>query len=212
MFDWIIGLIKATGYLGILLLMLAENVFPPIPSELIMPLAGFAAAQGKLNLMLVVLAGSAGSLLGAVFWYELGRRLGGDRLKRFAARHGRWLTLSPGEIDRAETWFRQHGKWAVLLGRLVPAVRTLVSVPAGITRMPLPAFLAWTALGTASWTALLAGAGYLLQSRYALVADYLNPASNVIVGLIVLWYAYRVATFQPDNAAPPPTRDERSRS
>ena len=95
MFDWIIALMEATGYLGILLLMLAENVFPPIPSELIMPLAGFAAAQGKLALVPVVLAGSAGSLLGAVFWYELGRRVGGDRLKRFAARHGRWLTLSP---------------------------------------------------------------------------------------------------------------------
>lgn len=209
MFGWIIGLIKATGHLGILLLMLAENVFPPIPSELIMLLAGFAAAQGKLNLVLVVLAGSAGSLLGAVFWYELGRRLGGDRLKRFAARHGRWLTLSPGEIDRAEELFRKHGGWAVLLGRLVPAVRTLISVPAGIIRMPRPVFLVWTALGTASWTALLAGAGYLLQSRYALISDYLNPVSNVIVGLIVLWHAYRVATFRPDDAVPSSAENER---
>lgn len=212
MFDWIVGFMEATGYLGILLLMLAENVFPPIPSELIMPLAGFAAAQGKLALVPVVLAGSAGSLLGAVFWYELGRRVGGDRLKRFAARHGRWLTLSPDEIDHAEAWFRRHGTSAVLLGRLVPAVRTLISVPAGITCMPRPAFLAWTALGTASWTALLVGAGYLLQNQYTRVADYLNPVSNVVVGLLVLWYAYRVVTFRPDDAAPSPAGDERRRS
>lgn len=211
MFDWIIGSIEAGGYLGILLLMLAENVFPPIPSELIMPLAGFAAARGKLDPALVVLAGSAGSLLGAVFWYEVGRRLGGDRLKRFAARHGRWLTLSPGEIDRAEAWFRRHGTRAVLLGRLVPAVRTLISVPAGIVRMPPPTFLAWTTLGTTAWTALLAGAGYLLQNRYALVADYLNPVSNVVVGLIALCYAYRVVTFRPDDAAPSPAEDEQTR-
>lgn len=184
MFDWITGLMEATGYLGILLLMLAENVFPPIPSELIMPLAGFAAAQGRLSIVLVVLAGTAGSLLGALFWYVLGRWLGGERLRRLAARHGRWLTLSPGEIGQAEDWFRRHGAKAVLLGRLIPAVRTLISVPAGITGMRLPGFLAWTALGTGLWTALLAGAGYLLQGQYALVAAYVNPASNVVVGLL----------------------------
>ena len=170
MFDWITDLVETTGYFGILLLMLVENVFPPIPSELIMPLAGFTAAQGRLSIVLVVLAGTAGSLLGALFWYGLGRWLGEERLRRLAARHGRWLTLSPGEIDRAEDWFRRHGATAVLLGRLVPAVRSLISVPAGVARMPLPGFLAWTALGTGLWTALLAGAGYLLQGQYALVA------------------------------------------
>ncbi|MBA3305709.1 MAG: DedA family protein [Thermoleophilaceae bacterium] len=200
MFDWITGLVEATGYVGILLLMLVENVFPPIPSELIMPLAGFTAAQGRLSLALVVLAGTAGSLLGALFWYALGRWLGADRLKRFAARHGRWLTLSPVEVDRAEAWFQQHGAKAVLLGRLVPGVRSLISVPAGVTGMKLPGFLAWTALGTGLWTALLAGAGYALQGQYALVADYVNPASNVVVGLLFAWYAYRVATFRPEAA------------
>ncbi len=207
MFDWITGLVEATGYIGILLLMLAENVFPPIPSELIMPLAGFTAAQGRFSFTLVVLAGTAGSLLGALFWYTLGRWLGRDRLKQFAARHGRWLTLSPGEVDRAEAWFQRHGTKAVLLGRLVPGVRSLISVPAGITRMSLPGFLAWTAFGTGLWTALLAGAGYALQSQYALVADYVNPASNVVVGLLALWYAYRVATFRPEAARVGSTED-----
>ncbi len=199
MFDWITGFVERSGHLGLLLLMLAENVFPPIPSELIMPLAGFTAARGQLNIALVVLAGSMGSLLGALFWYYIGRWLGADRLKPFAARHGRWLTLSPDEIDRADAWFDRHGAKAVFIGRLIPAVRTLISVPAGVTGMPLVSFLAWTALGTCLWTALLAGAGYLLQSQYGLVADYLNPTSNVVLGLLVLWYAYRVVTFRPGS-------------
>lgn len=199
MFDWITGLVGRTGYLGILLLMLAENVFPPIPSELIMPLAGFTAARGELGIVLVVLAGTAGSLLGALAWYYVGRRLGSARLKDLAARHGRWLTLSPEDLDAAEDWFRRHGAAAVFLGRLVPGVRTLISVPAGITGMGLPRFLAWTALGTALWTALLAGSGYLLQAEYGRVAGIVNPASNVIVGLIAAWYVYRVVTFRPKH-------------
>lgn len=208
MFDWITGLVERSGYLGVLLLMLAENVFPPIPSELIMPLAGFSAAQGKLHILFVVLAGTVGSLLGALFWYYVGRWLGADRLRRFANRHGRWLSLSPDEIDRAHAWFDRHGAKAVFLGRLIPAVRSLISVPAGLTGMPLAPFLAWTALGTALWTVLLAGAGYVLQSQYARVADYLNPFSNVVVGLLVLLYLYRVATFRSGGDGPASGRED----
>jgi membrane protein YqaA with SNARE-associated domain len=131
MFDWITGLVERTGYVGIALLMLAENVFPPIPSELIMPLAGFAAAQGELGMAGVVAAGTAGALAGALLWYGLGRWVGLERLKRWAAEHGRWLTVSPDDLDRAAAWFGRHGGAAVLVGRLVPAVRTLISVPAG---------------------------------------------------------------------------------
>lgn len=200
MFDWITGFVVRSGYIGVLLLMLAENVVPPIPSELIMPLAGFTAARGQLNLVLVILAGTAGSLWGAVLWYYVGRRLGVERLKHLAARHGRWVTLSPDDVDRADDWFRRHGARAVFLGRLIPTVRTLISVPAGIAGMPLPRFLAWSALGTVLWTTCLAGAGYLLQSQYELVSDYLNPVSTVIVILIIGWYLYRVATFQPMGA------------
>ena len=196
MFDWITGFVRQAGYVGVFLLMLAENVVPPIPSELIMPLAGFAAARGHLSILLVVLVGTAGSLLGALFWYVIGRRLGLERLKRLAARHGRWLTLSPDDVARADEWFGRHGGKAVFFGRLVPTVRTLISVPAGINGMPLPSFLAWSALGTLGWTALLAGAGFLLQSQYELVGDYLNPASTVLIALIVAWYLYRVVTFR----------------
>jgi membrane protein DedA with SNARE-associated domain len=196
MFDWITGLVEQTGYLGIALLMLAENVFPPIPSELIMPMAGFAAARGELALVGVLLAGTAGSLAGALFWYHIGRRVGLERLRRWAGRHGRWLTTSPEELDGAAAWFDRHCGKAVLVGRLIPAVRTLISVPAGVAGMPVARFLAYSAAGTALWTALLAAAGYLLEDQYRRVGDYLNPVSDVILGLIVLGYLYRVATFR----------------
>lgn len=194
MFEWITDFIDRAGYLGVFLLMLVENVFPPIPSELIMPLAGFTAAQGKLNVILVVLAGAAGSLLGALFWYYVGRWLGRERLQRFAARHGRWLTLTPGQVDEARDWFGRHGAAAVFLGRLVPTVRTLISVPAGVAAMPLTRFLAFTALGTGLWTVLLAGAGYLLQDQYGRVAAYVGPVSNLVFLLIAAFYLYRVVT------------------
>lgn len=201
MFDWITGFVERSGYLGIALLMFLENVFPPIPSELIMPLAGFTAARGELSIIGVILAGSVGSLAGGVLWYGVGRWLGLDRLKRLAARHGRWLTLSPEEIDKAQGFFQRHGAKAVLLGRLVPGVRTLISVPAGIVSMPLTAFLIWTGLGTVIWTAVLAGAGYLLQSQYAKVEAWMGPVSNVIVGAIVVLYIYRVVTFRGGREA-----------
>lgn len=196
MLDWIGGLVEDSGYLGIAALMFAENVFPPIPSELIMPLAGFAAARGELDVFLAVAAGSAGSLAGACFWYAVGRWLGADRLKRWAGRHGRWLTLTPGDVDTSCRWFNRHGGKAVFIGRLVPAVRTLVSVPAGIAGMSLGRFLAWSTLGTVLWTGFLAGLGWLLGDQYRQVTDWVNPVSNVVVGLLLLGYLYRVATFR----------------
>ena len=200
MFDWITELVEHTGYLGIALLMLAENVFPPIPSELIMPLAGFTAARGELNMIGVVAAGTVGSLVGALFWYHIGRWLGLERLKRWAGRYGRWLTIAPDEVDQAAAWFNRHCAKAVVIGRLIPAIRTLISVPAGVARMALPKFLGYSALGTALWTALLAGAGYLLEGQYQRVGEYLNPVSNVILGLLVLGYLYRVVTFRHRGA------------
>lgn len=199
MFDWITGLVQQGGYLGIAALMLAENLFPPIPSELIMPLAGFSAARGEMNLWLVILAGTVGSLLGAVFWFYVGKALGRARMTRWAASYGRWLTVSPAEIDRACEWFQRHGGKAVFLGRLVPAVRTLISVPAGIAAMPLPAMLFWSGLGTAIWSTFLTVTGYLLEGQYKALEGYLNPLSNVVVGLIVVIYVYRVVTFRADR-------------
>ena len=196
MFDWITAAVQQSGYVGVFLLMLAENVVPPIPSELIMPLAGFTAAQGQLNIVLVIAAGTAGSLLGALLWYYIGLWLGRDRLKRWAAKHGRWFTLTPDELDQAFDWFHRHAGASVFIGRLIPTIRTLISVPAGIARMGLGPFLAYSAVGTALWTALLAAAGYLLESQYEAVEHWLNPVTNVIVGVILITYIYRVVTFR----------------
>ena len=200
MFDWITELMRQGGYLGIAALMFLENLFPPVPSELIMPSAGYAAGEGRMSLIGVVLAGTAGSLLGALFWYGVGSYLGTPLLKRFAARHGRWLTLSPAQVDKVDRWFDRHCAMAVFLGRLVPAVRTLISVPAGIFGMSLPRFLAYSALGTAIWSTALATAGYLLRSNYARVSDYLNPITNAVVVAIAAAYLYRVVTWHRASA------------
>lgn len=196
MANWIESLINQTSYFGVALLMLLENVFPPIPSELVMPLAGYTASQGQASIVLVILAGTVGSVGGAVFWYLVGRWIGEDRLKRFSRRYGRWLTLTPQDIDHANQWFGRHGGKAVLIGRLIPTVRTLISIPAGICGMPWVRFLIYSSLGTAIWTAVLALAGYTLGSQYEAVSKWVGPVSNGIFAVILAWYLYRVVTFR----------------
>ena len=196
MHDWVTGFLTQTGYLGVTLLMFAENLFPPIPSELIMPLAGFHAADGTLQLPLVIAAGTLGSVLGALPWYAAGRWLGQWRLERWAAEHGRWLTLKPDDVKRTQAMFGRHCGKAVLIGRLVPAVRTLISVPAGVARMPLPRFLLFTTLGSLVWVGALAVAGHALGREYEAVARYVGPVSNAILGLLVALYVYRVIRWR----------------
>jgi membrane protein DedA with SNARE-associated domain len=195
MFEWVRAFLESSGYLGIALLMFVENAFPPIPSELIMPLAGFLAAQGKLDLFGVVLAGSFGSVLGALLWYLVGRWLGGERLRTFAAKHGRWLTISPSDVDDARYWFARHGRRAVLVGRVIPGVRTLISVPAGIAEMPLAPFLIFSAIGTAIWSGSLVAAGYSLEQHYNRVAEDVGPVSNVIIAALGVAYLWRGMTW-----------------
>ena len=199
MFGWITGFVEQSGYVGMALLMLLENVFPPIPSELIMPLAGYTAAQGQLDIIMVIVAGSGGSALGALFWYCVGRWLGCERIRRLAGRHGRWLTITPNEVDHAREWFRRHCGKAVFIGRLVPAVRTLISIPAGIAEMGLAKFLVYTTAGTVLWSGTLAAAGYLLGAQYQQVSHWLNPVSNVIVSVLAVWYIYRIVIFRPQE-------------
>ena len=196
MFDFIQNVIESVGYVGIAFLMFLENVFPPIPSELIMPLAGFTAARGDLSLWGVLLSGIAGSLAGAFLWYWIGLRIGRERVMRIARDHGRWLTLAPEDIDKAQGWFDRHGGPAVMLGRLIPTVRTFISVPAGVARMNWAVFCAFSAVGTAVWTAILTGAGYVLESNYEAVQTWLNPVSTAVVVLLVAGYLYRVATYR----------------
>jgi membrane protein DedA with SNARE-associated domain len=190
MFQWITGLIGRQGYAGIAALTFLENVFPPIPSELVIPLAGFVAAEGELRLDLVIAVAVLGSLAGATLWYELGRRIGERRLRRWIGRHGRWLTIGATDLDRAEAWFRRHGKAAVFFGRLVPGLRTFISLPAGFTRMPRGTFLFYSLLGTAIWTAALAYAGVVLRASFTLVSGYIDIATHVIlagIGVAMIW-------------------------
>ena len=191
MFDWVAGVIERLGYLGIAGLTLLENVVPPIPSEVVVPMAGFVAAQGKFDLWLVVVAASLGALAGAVGWYWVARSIGNKRLRAWVADHGHWVTLTCDSIDKAQDWFDRHGAWAVFVGRLVPGVRTFVSVPAGFAEMPFLPFLAYSAIGTVLWTLGLAWAGTILESNYDRVGDYVNMISNVLFAAFVVYLAWR---------------------
>lgn len=190
--DWIVSTLGRMGVVGVFLLTLLETVFPPIPSEFIMPLAGYLASQGRMGAVAAVAAGTLGATAGALVLYALGRKVGENGLKEFADRHGRWLTFSRRDIERASDWFSRHGAWAVFGCRLVPGLRSLISLPAGINRMPLPVFVACTLLGSALWTGLLVGLGYFLGARFDRVADFIDPAAKVTLAAIVAWYAWRV--------------------
>jgi membrane protein DedA with SNARE-associated domain len=183
---WITNIMEKMGYLGIGFLMFLENLFPPIPSELIMPLAGFTVAQGKMNFQYAVLAGTLGTMLGAFPWYYLGKVMGEERLKKLADRYGKWLDISSEDIDKANRWFYRHGTKAVFICRLVPGVRTLISLPAGMSNMSLGLFLVYSTIGTAIWVSFLTYAGYLLGDNYELVDEYIGPVSKVVLlGLVI---------------------------
>jgi len=193
-------IMQRLGPFGIGLLMFLENVFPPIPSELIMPLAGYLATRGDMNILVVIGAGTIGSLLGTLPWYYLGRRLGHHGVRRLAENHGRWLTMSPSDVDAASDRFKRRGNSSVMLGRLIPTVRTLISVPAGVANMPLGRFLLFSSIGTLLWTAALALAGFLLGQAYSTIQDYVDPVSTTVLIILIGYYIYRVVTFKKESA------------
>jgi membrane protein DedA with SNARE-associated domain len=194
--DWVIDFIGRHGYWAVGALMLAENLFPPFPSELIMPFAGFQAARGQLHWALVILCGSLGSLVGALPWYVAGRALGLERVLSFADAHGRWLTLSRQQVQEAERWFARRGPLTLVIGRLVPAIRTVISLPAGICRMPLARFCLWSAAGSILWCSVLTAAGYLLEAKYDRIAGLVQHASTGVLVVIVAVYFWRVVRFR----------------
>ena len=196
MSDWIIRLIEQSGYLGVAFLMFLETVFPPIPSEVIMSVAGVAAGQGKLSYAWVVASGTAGAMLGNILWYLAARALGIQRLEPIIRRWGRWITMSWDEVKRAERGFSEHGTFFVFLGRLLPTVRSLVSIPAGLLKMSFRRFMLASTLGTGAWTALIAGAGYKLGENYTDVEKILGPAANAVLVVLVAGYIYRVWTHR----------------
>jgi membrane protein DedA with SNARE-associated domain len=193
MIDLFQHFIDRMGYAGVFLLLFIENIFPPLPSEVVAPFCGYAAARGALNIVGVIAAAVLGSMVGQMPWYYAGWLLGRRRIESLAARHGRWLTVTPHEVDRVFDWFARYGAASVFFGRMIPAIRAVISLPAGIDRMPLWKFLAFSLAGTTLWMGGLAYAGYRLGKNYQLVEVYLGPGTKIIAGLVVLVYLVRLA-------------------
>ena len=195
--DWIIGLVNSTGYWGVAFLMLLETVFPPIPSEVIMTVAGVSAARGNMNLGGVVAAGTAGAMVGNWMWFWLAIRFGEKRIHKLIDRHSRWLTLDWDEVERGQRLFRRHGSAIVMFARMLPTLRSLISIPAGLFGMSHRRFLVFSAIGTAGWSAALAGVGYFLGTRFDDIERWLGPISTAIIVLIVLSYLWRLWRWKP---------------
>lgn len=191
---WTVDVITSLGPVGVGLLVAAENLFPPIPSEVILPVAGYAAGAGRMSVWAAWVAATLGSVLGAVALYWVGALLGVQRLRAVAER---LPLLQASDVDKGVEWFDRYGPVSVLLGRCVPLIRSAVSVPAGVTRMPMRVFLPYTLIGSAAWNAVFVGAGYQLGTRWQQVQHYSGPLNTVVLGilaaLVLWWIAVRVA-------------------
>ena len=194
--DWIIRLVEWAGYWGVAALMLLETVFPPVPSEVIMTVAGVFAARGTMTLEGTILAGTAGAMLGNWFWYRLAIKFGEARMHVFIDKYSRWLTLDWDEVERGERLFAKYGSSIVLIARMIPTLRSLISIPAGLFKMSLRRFLVFSTIGTLGWSAALAGAGYFLGSQFGEVEKWLGPLSTAVIAAIVLTYIWRVVTWK----------------
>jgi len=183
-------IIAALGYPGITLVMFLENIFPPIPSEIVMPFAGFLVADnGEMTFPGIVIAGTLGSVLGALVIYYVGVWADDLVIRRFIRRYGRYFTVSEQDLDRALSFFDRYGEAIVFFGRLIPIIRSLISLPAGMKRMPLRRFLLFTALGTSIWTALLSAAGVILKENWEDILTFIDTyqmITLVVVGAAVL--------------------------
>lgn len=181
---WATDVIHTIGYPGIAFLIALEAVFPLVPSEVILPLSGSLSASGVFNIGLALLAATIGSCTGASVLYSLGRWGGETRIGLWLDRYGKWVLLDRSDLDKARTWFARHGSIAVLIARVLPGLRTIVSIPAGLALMPYPRFLLFTAIGSALWNGALIGFGYYLGANWENVKDLLEPFGLIIYGLI----------------------------
>ncbi len=207
---WSQTIISTMGYPGLGLVMFLENVFPPIPSEVILPMAGWLALEGRFTLLGVTLVGIAGSLAGTSVFYGLGYWFGEERVRQLLRRFGKWLLLSESDFDKALEWFNRYGEPVIFFGRMVPIVRSLISVPAGIASMNLMRFGLFTVIGTALWSFLLALAGYLLGQSWGLVSEWIDRyetvvkvlAVVVVVGFVAvrLWQRYQTSKVSSASA------------
>jgi membrane protein DedA with SNARE-associated domain len=181
--SWVIDLMETLGAPGAGIAIALENLFPPLPSELFLPLAGFTASQGKMNLVAAIIWTTVGSVAGALALYYLGALLGRDRIRAIAQR---MPLMKLSDVDRTEEWFARHGKATVFFGRMVPIFRSLISIPAGVERMALSAFVLLTTAGSLIWNTALILAGYVLGENYHVVEQYMGIAGKVVLGLVAL--------------------------
>ena len=175
--------------------MFLENVIPPIPSELIMPLGGFFVYQQKLNFYILVFWGLLGTIMGSLPWYYLGRLVNEKRLSKFLDKRGKYLGISSKDLAKSKLWFDKYGVSLVFWGRLVPGIRTLSSVPAGIELMPLRKFLVWTTLGSLIWVSLLTYVGYLFGENYQIIGTYLDQIKFILKPILILIIFYFLIKF-----------------
>ena len=183
------------AYLTICLAMFLENIIPPIPSEIIMPLAGFFVYQQKLNFYILVFSGLIGTIMGSLPWYYLGKLVNEKRLSNFLDKRGKFLGISSNDLTKSKKWFEKYGVSLVFWGRLVPGIRTLISVPAGIELMPIKKFLIWTTLGSLIWVALLTYAGYVFGENYLIIESYLDKIKYVVKPILILIFLYFIIRF-----------------
>jgi membrane protein DedA with SNARE-associated domain len=202
--------IEMFGYPGVALLIFMENIFPPIPSEAILPLAGFLAGQGRMWLPAVIIAGTLGAVAGALVLYSVGAWFGDRRIRWLVVRYGKWLALTEADLDTANGWFDRHGGKAVLLCRLVPIVRSIISIPAGLRRMSLPVFILYTAIGSGLWNSVLVVAGWWLGENWEQVGgyvDYLEYPVIIAAVLAVAWYIWKRVLTRPKSPNVSPSTD-----
>ena len=185
MLPWIAHLVGALSYWGVAILMAIENVFLPLPSELIMPLAGFLTANGSMTLTGVIIAGTIGSVLGALPLYYAGRALGEERPERWVERYGRWTLLRGKDVERASARFSGHSFVDVIIAQMLPGVRGLISIPAGVARMNVGLFLLANLIGTLVWCAVLAVAGRILGANFTKIHKFLGPVGWTILGVLI---------------------------
>lgn len=185
--SWVQDVIERLGAVGVTLLVILENVFPPIPSEIVLPFAGFVAQRGDGSVVVMIFAATIGAVVGALILYGIAAVIGPERLRAFVVRFGRWFGVKPADLQRAEEWFDRHAVAAVLLGRCVPLIRSVVSVPAGFRRMRLAPFLLYTAIGSTVWNTALIGAGAVLGNQWERVEPYVATLQWVVVALIAIF-------------------------
>ncbi|MFN8590827.1 MAG: DedA family protein [Thermomicrobiales bacterium] len=184
--EWVAAVVQALGYPGLTALVALESVFPPIPSEVILPLAGFLTGQGRFSFVLVMIATTLGSIIGALVLYGIGAAIGPHRVHALVARFGRFALLTTDDLARAESWFDRYGPIAVFTGRLVPIVRSLVSIPAGYRRMPLGQFVLLTAAGSGLWNGALVALGWVFGENWHVIEQFVGWFQYVVIAVVLL--------------------------